>query len=312
MGRRLVKTVCLFCSQEFEARPEFLKNGKALYCSKDCGYKATFEKVRLRIEKENNYKLAKLLQTRYVVERATIKQLCRELNCNNRTIPKLLKYYGIPVRDNSERVVIQWINNEERRRLTSEINSMKQKGRVSPKRLPSSEIKKRMEENDMLFLGVVVKNHETRALYKCEKCGYEGEIRASSIGKKGCACCKEPKGEKKINNWLKGNNLEFKREYWFEDCRHVLPLPFDFVVYNNNKILCVIEYDGEQHYKAIPRFNGEKGFQECKMRDSIKTNYCKENNIPLIRIPYWEFDNISQILNKEISGLNKEVQLALM
>ena len=312
LGRRLVKTVCLFCNQEFEARPDFLKKGKALYCSRDCGYKTSFEKVRLRIEKEQDYKLAELLQTRYVIEHATIKELCKELNCNNRTIPKLLKYYNIPVRDNSERVVVQWVNNEKRREVTSKAISKKLKGRISPKRLKASVIKKRMEESDMLFLGIVVKNHETRVLYKCKKCNHESEIRAASLGVKGCSNCKESKGEKQINDCLELNNLKFKRQFWFDDCRATLPLPFDFVVFNEDEIICAIEYDGEQHYKVIPHFGGEAGLQKRKKRDEIKTNYCKENNIPLIRIPYWEFDNISQILDKEISGLNKEVQLSLM
>ena len=48
------------------------------------------------------------------------------------------------------------------------------------------------------------------------------------------------------------------------------------------------------------------GFDEFvnqKMRDTIKAIYCKENNIKLIRIPYWEYDNIEKIICKEI--LNK-------
>ena len=35
-------------------------------------------------------------------------------------------------------------------------------------------------------------------------------------------------------------------------------------------------------------------------RDSIKTKYCKDNNIKLIRIPYWDFKNIDTILTKEL------------
>ncbi|SCA96737.1 Uncharacterized protein BWINRA5_00052 [Bacillus mycoides] len=312
MGRKLVETTCMFCNVRFGARADYVRKGWGRFCSKDCGYKAAFEKVRLRIEKEHNNKLAELLRTRYVIERATIKQLCKELNCHNRTIPKLLKYYDISVRDNSERVVVQWIDNKKRREVARKVISKKLKGKISPKRLKASVIKKRMEDNDMLFLGIVVKNHETRALYKCKKCNHESEIRAASLGVKGCSNCKESKGEKQINDCLESNNLKFKRQFWFDDCRATLPLPFDFVVFNEDEIICAIEYDGEQHYKVIPHFGGEAGLQKRKNRDEIKTNYCKENNIPLIRIPYWEFDNISQILDKEISGLNKEVQLSLM
>ena len=34
--------------------------------------------------------------------------------------------------------------------------------------------------------------------------------------------------------------------------------------------------------------------------DNIKTQYCQQNNIKLIRIPYWEFKNIENILIKEL------------
>ena len=47
------------------------------------------------------------------------------------------------------------------------------------------------------------------------------------------------------------------------------------------------------------------GFDEFvngKIRDTIKTRYCKDNNIRLIRIPYWEFDNIENILELELKG----------
>ena len=35
--------------------------------------------------------------------------------------------------------------------------------------------------------------------------------------------------------------------------------------------------------------------------DNIKSQYCKDNNIKLIRIPYWEYDNINEILDKELN-----------
>ena len=38
-----------------------------------------------------------------------------------------------------------------------------------------------------------------------------------------------------------------------------------------------------------------------RRKDKIKTNYCYEYNIKLIRIPYWEFNNIEKILMKELN-----------
>ena len=33
-------------------------------------------------------------------------------------------------------------------------------------------------------------------------------------------------------------------------------------------------------------------------KDNIKTEYCKNNNIKLLRIPYYDFNNIEKILEK--------------
>ena len=45
---------------------------------------------------------------------------------------------------------------------------------------------------------------------------------------------------------------------------------------------------------------GYDEFVNSKIRDTIKTKYCKDNNIKLIRIPYWDFNNIEKILKKEL------------
>ena len=37
-----------------------------------------------------------------------------------------------------------------------------------------------------------------------------------------------------------------------------------------------------------------------KHRDNIKTRYCNDNNIKLIRVPYWDYKNIEEILVKEL------------
>ena len=61
-----------------------------------------------------------------------------------------------------------------------------------------------------------------------------------------------------------------------------------------------IEYDGKQHFEPIKHYGGDIAFAELKKRDEIKNEYCKANNITLLRIPYWEYDNISKILETNI------------
>lgn len=107
--------------------------------------------------------------------------------------------------------------------------------------------------------------------------------------------------------YLKKYNIKYEKEYRFNDCRDKYPLPFDFSILDKDKnVLTIIEVDGEQHFYPV-NFNGTKKesierFEITKYHDNIKDEYCKLNNINLIRIPYWEFDNKNyiNILNKEI------------
>lgn len=113
----------------------------------------------------------------------------------------------------------------------------------------------------------------------------------------GCPHCKESKGEKKVKKFLEENNIILIRQHKFNDCKNINQLPFDFYLPEHN--LC-IEYDGELHYNPKKYFGGEAGLKETQKRDQIKTNYCLNNNINLLRIPYWDFKNINEILQKEL------------
>ena len=90
-------------------------------------------------------------------------------------------------------------------------------------------------------------------------------------------------------------------QYKFDDCKFKYVLPFDFYLPQYN---CCIEFDGEQHYKIIKHFGGFDKFVDTKIRDTIKNEYCKNNDIKLIRISYWNFNNIEKILKNELE-LNK-------
>jgi very-short-patch-repair endonuclease len=69
---------------------------------------------------------------------------------------------------------------------------------------------------------------------------------------------------------------------------------FDFFIPEFNTC---IEYDGRQHFEPIEYFGGFYSLEKQRIKDKIKDNFCKNNNIKLIRIPYYEFDNIEKILN---------------
>ena len=115
----------------------------------------------------------------------------------------------------------------------------------------------------------------------------------------GCSNCTISRGENRIKEWLNNNEIEYKVQHIFKDCRDINVLPFDFYVPSCNT---AIEYDGIQHFEPREFFGGEESFNKLKEHDSIKNNYCIENNIRLLRIPYYRYDEIESILKNELAS----------
>ena len=162
------------------------------------------------------------------------------------------------------------------------------------------------ERNPDVELVSKYKSMHERALFKCKVCNYEWETSVSHRVRdnSGCPKCalKMSKGETIIYNYLKQNNIEFKKEATFKDCRDKNPLPFDFYLPNQN--IC-IEYDGIQHYRPIDFGNGtytdvNDNFIITQKHDKIKNEYCKQNNITLIRISYKDKNHIEEILSSKL------------
>lgn len=97
-------------------------------------------------------------------------------------------------------------------------------------------------------------------------------------------------GEYLVATYLDKYNVKYKRWHKYDDCKDKRYLPFDFYLSDYNML---IEFDGIQHYEPIW---GEDEFKMTKLHDAMKNQYCKWNNIDLLRIPYWDRDNIEQIL----------------
>lgn len=98
-----------------------------------------------------------------------------------------------------------------------------------------------------------------------------------------CGCLNKSKGEMLIEDILKENNIEYIPQKRFDDCKNKRTLPFDF--YLPTKNTC-IEFDGAQHTQPVEYWGGEEKFVYLQKNDSIKNQYCKDNGINLIRIPY--------------------------
>lgn len=138
-----------------------------------------------------------------------------------------------------------------------------------------------------------IKNSGNVTYWKCqcecgEICSKAGvELRSGKAIQ--CPKCAGSRGEFKIQTILENCNLSFVHDIpYFTDLKyneHILR--YDFIIFNEmKKPIRLIEYDGEQHFKPIPHFGGEKRYSVQQERDTIKNQYAADHNIPLVRIPY--------------------------
>lgn len=71
--------------------------------------------------------------------------------------------------------------------------------------------------------------------------------------------------------------------------------------------MAVIECQGQQHFYPIDIFGGEKRFKKQQEYDNKKKEYCKDNNILLIEIPYSDYSKIdSNYLQDKINFLQEK------
>lgn len=131
-------------------------------------------------------------------------------------------------------------------------------------------------------------------LHRCKIDGHEWNAQpANLLNGYGCPQCNESSGERKVRQWLQNHNIEYVFQKTFADCKDQKSLPFDFYIPTYNTC---IEYDGEQHFRAVDLWGGDESFERLQLHDSIKTKYCKNNNIYLLRISYKQ--NINEELEK--------------
>jgi hypothetical protein len=116
---------------------------------------------------------------------------------------------------------------------------------------------------------------------------------------RGCPKCNnKSKGEIAISNILNLFNISYLSNFIFKDCKNKIALPFDFAIFKNEELLFVIEFDGLQHFQKTGWSKSDEKLLRTQINDKIKNKYCKNNNIKLIRIPYWQLYKINDILKK--------------
>lgn len=150
-------------------------------------------------------------------------------------------------------------------------------------------------------------NKFNKVLYKCKcSCGNETIVDSNSLVSghtKSCGCLNSYYNMY-IDILLDKMQIEHTSEYSVViDGKR---FRFDFYLPEYN---LMIEYDGEQHY--MPVSFGEKDlnkvnnkFELIQEYDQLKNNYCEQNNINLLRIPYWEKQNIENIIYNYLQRLS--------
>lgn len=159
------------------------------------------------------------------------------------------------------------------------------------------------KEEALILLNQTFPYHNYKVIYyngfhqdceiKCLDCHFHFKGGFDSfLQSRGCPRCyrKKSKGENRIQNWLENNNIFFIAQKSLDNDSKRFKFDFYLPEYN-----WAIEYNGEQHYQE------KKGYFEplerIQKRDEAKKNYCKEKNIKLLIIPFWEYSNIESILS---------------
>lgn len=152
-------------------------------------------------------------------------------------------------------------------------------------------------------------NKFNRRLYRC-KCDCGNEVIVPSInlinGHTNSCGCLTSFANAYINELLSNLKIKFKPEYCVNIEGH--NLRFDFYLKDYNMM---IEYDGKQHYYPVNfgKWSDEElmsNFEKTQKYDQLKNEYCKQNNIYLLRIPYWEKENIKEIINNHLQRLSRK------
>lgn len=163
--------------------------------------------------------------------------------------------------------------------------------------------------NGIMFSPYIKANvHITCACHK----GHVFDMTPSNLlAGKWCSDCQMSHGEKAIQYYLDKHKIPHKTQYTFNDLKgNVRLLPFDFAIFDEqNNLSCLIEYDGEQHFRPLRHSKDEEKnlakFKRVQRNDSLKNKYCHDNNIRLIRISFYDVDE------RRIKNLYRDIERIL-
>lgn len=150
--------------------------------------------------------------------------------------------------------------------------------------------------NNRKILSFEVSDKEHKKIYykcRCLFCGREYLATPQTLDHTTSCGCQKSLGEFYLISLFKENNIPFIKEFSFPNSL----LRFDFAILNSDQQpIRLIEFDGEQHFIENIKnsgWNTLSKFEYTQQKDLEKNQLAKKYDIPLIRIPYWERENLS-------------------
>lgn len=270
------------CSNEFETTFEKFKNRNKRQCN-DCGFKNQLEKQTLSyndvqeyVEKNSN---CILLEDKFINTKTKMKFQCGCSKVFYKTFEKF----------------------RTKSKMCKECSYLE----ISKSQTFTYDyVKYYIESKDCELLSLEYGSCDKILTIRC-KCG---EVYKTSFNdfkndnQIRCRRCsnKMSKGEILIENYLRKNDIEYEMQYTFDDLKandKIHYLKFDFAIWKNKNFYYLIEFDGKQHSKPVDFYGGIEAFKVLQDNDNKKNEYCINNNINLLRIPYNSINEIENILN---------------
>ncbi len=273
-----IECKCRVCGYEFSSRPNDLLNGHGCpQCKKQNLsklYKHTHEDF---IHKLKNKNIDVNIISVYTGCHQNIHCKCNICNNNFDIIAGNLLKHGCPICGIKRRILARTKSHED---FVKELY---------------------MQNKNIEVIGKYI-NSKKPIKCLCKICGNKWfAIPDGLLGDKGTGCphCRVYKGEKQITDYLEENKIVFERQKTYEDLVGIggKKLSYDFYLPRKNLF---IEYNGEQHYSPIDFFGGKDKFIVQQEHDKRKKEYINKMNARLLVIPYWDFNSIKDILDKEL------------
>lgn len=142
----------------------------------------------------------------------------------------------------------------------------------------------------------------------CKRCTkyFERTVCSHLTDRMGCTFCPKSLGAQEVYECLTRLNYEFDDEVPIDGMKN-RPYRYDYVVFEDEKIITIIEYDGKNHFEPVAFFGGMEGFKSGRTRDIYKHKYAVEKGFKVIRIDYTiKLKNVEEHIKRGLASPEKE------